>query len=72
MSSSTRNVPATLLLIAGFVCTDVSHMNNQAWSSRQCVSSGSKRTGSTFRGVFKYCERVRPRIAMLENATAID
>lgn len=60
------------MLIAGFECTDVSHMNQRSADARDCVSKSSKRTGSTFNGVYRYREERRPQLVLLENVTSIE
>lgn len=60
------------LLIAGFSCTDVSHMNKDHRAAKDTIAKGDKRTGGTFEGVRQYAARHGPKIMILENVTALD
>ena len=71
-SGSLRPVPAVNVLVAGFACTDVSHMNARRKDARGCINTKSKRTGSTFGGVSDYCRIYRPQLVILENVQALD
>ena len=69
---ASKAVPSVNMVLTGFVCKDVSHMNRHSRGSLGCVRSASKRTGSTFHGMLKYCEIHRLGILLLENAYAIE
>lgn len=53
------------ILVAGFVCKDLSRMNNK----RKDLDSDGE-SGDTWRAVYKYTERFRPGIVLLENVKA--
>jgi site-specific DNA-cytosine methylase len=58
-----ETIPAGLdMLIAGFVCKDLSQMNN----SKKSLDSGGA-SGDTFRAIYTYADRFRPKIVLLEN-----
>jgi site-specific DNA-cytosine methylase len=58
-----ETIPAGLdILIAGFVCKDLSQMNN----SKKSLDSGGE-PGDTFRAIYTYADRFRPMIVLLEN-----
>ena len=58
-------------ILAGFSCTDVSHMNKRSQEARDCVQDKSLRTGSTMDGISKYIEqapgweKLRPRVVQM-------
>ncbi|KAF1941508.1 S-adenosyl-L-methionine-dependent methyltransferase [Clathrospora elynae] len=61
-----ETIPGGLhILIAGFVCKDLSRMNNHA---KGLDSNGE--SGDTWRAVFNYADRYRPSIVLLENVKA--
>ncbi|KAJ4375110.1 hypothetical protein N0V83_002194 [Neocucurbitaria cava] len=53
------------ILIAGFVCKDLSRMNN---NGKNLDSDGE--SGDTWRAVYTYVKRFRPSIVLLENVKA--
>ncbi|KAH7390665.1 hypothetical protein BKA66DRAFT_580830 [Pyrenochaeta sp. MPI-SDFR-AT-0127] len=53
------------ILVAGFVCKDLSRMNN---NGKDLDDDGE--SGDTWRAVYKYVERFRPSIVLLENVKA--
>ncbi|KAJ8114408.1 hypothetical protein OPT61_g3697 [Boeremia exigua] len=56
-------IPAGIdILIAGFVCKDLSSLN----SSKKTVDDQGE-TGDTWRAIYYYAKRFRPRIVLLEN-----
>ncbi len=72
ITTSIRPVRAVMIVVAGFVCTDISHCNLNSKHQRACIKTESARTGKTFSGVYAYCAKFLPRIVLLENVTAID
>ncbi|CAK0904682.1 unnamed protein product, partial [Prorocentrum cordatum] len=73
ISSSTVGVPGSLdVLIAGFVCGDVSSLNVHQGANKDCIAKGTKRTGSTFKGVLDYVASRFPRVMLLENVEAMN
>jgi site-specific DNA-cytosine methylase len=62
---ATVTIPEEIdILIAGFVCKDLSRMNNH---SKNIDEEGE--TGDTFQSVQSYAEKFRPRVVLLENVT---
>ena len=55
-SGGKKVVPPVSAILAGFSCTDVSHMNIHSQAARDCVQDKSLRTGSTMHGISKYIE----------------
>ncbi|ORY13595.1 hypothetical protein BCR34DRAFT_648635 [Clohesyomyces aquaticus] len=56
-------IPGTVdILIAGFVCKDLSLMNNK----RKSIHDDGE-TGDTWRAVYNYAKRYRPKIVLIEN-----
>jgi hypothetical protein len=70
-SGSRRAVPPSTMVMAGFSCTDVSHMNINSTSARSCVIDRSMRTGSTMYGIEQYVSQFQPPFVVLENVAAI-
>jgi len=67
LTGSNRRIPGDLdVLVAGFVCKDLSYMN----SYRKTLDEMGQ-SGSTLHGALDYVERYRPRIVLLENVWAI-
>ena len=60
------SIPTRLdILIAGFVCKDLSRMNNYGKDL-----DGDGESGDTWRAVYTYVKRFRPSIVLLENVKA--
>jgi site-specific DNA-cytosine methylase len=58
-----ESIPACLdILIAGFVCKDLSRLN-----TRQKDLDSDGESGDTWRAIYSYSERFRPSIVLLEN-----
>jgi site-specific DNA-cytosine methylase len=58
-----ESIPACLdILIAGFVCKDLSRLN-----TRQKDLDSDGESGDTWRAIYSYAERFRPSIVLLEN-----
>eukprot|EP00959_Pyramimonas_sp_CCMP1952_P284934 5957078-Pyramimonas_sp.AAC.1 len=64
-------VPPLDIIVAGFSCKAVSHLNKDAPRARTCVATKALSTGVTFDGILGYCRRWRPKIIILENVVAI-
>ena len=64
-------VPSVNRVLTG-LCKGVSHTSRHNWGCLGWVRSASKRTGSTFHGMLKYCEIHMPGIVLLENVKAIE
>ncbi|CAI6335508.1 unnamed protein product [Periconia digitata] len=54
------------ILIAGFVCKDISRLNN----NRKGLDDNGE-SGDTWRAIYSYCKRFRPSIVLLENVTGL-
>ena len=66
-----EDVPAVDIFIAGFVCKSLSSENNQRAAHADCISAGTGKTGSTFEGLRRYVQRVRPKIVICENVVGL-
>ena len=65
------DVPAVDIFIAGFVCKSVSSENNQRDTHGTCIAAGTGKTGSTFDGLRRFVEKVRPKIVICENVVGL-
>lgn len=65
------DVPAVDIFIAGFVCKSVSSENNQRGTHGACIAAGTGKTGSTFEGLRRFVEKVRPKIVICENVVGL-
>ncbi|KAF2649386.1 hypothetical protein K491DRAFT_771566 [Lophiostoma macrostomum CBS 122681] len=57
-------IPTVDMLIAGFVCKDLSHLNNHQKSLDEEGESGD-----TFAAIYSYAKNFRPGVILLENVT---
>lgn len=60
-------IEAVFAWAAGFVCKDVSLLNNESTSSRECVRDGTGRTGMTWGGCMNYEKSHPPDCSFYEN-----
>ena len=71
MTGLQATVPAVDIFIAGFVCKSVPTENNQRHTHGDCTKSGTGNTGSTFEGLRRYVEAVRPKIVICESVAGL-
>ena len=71
MAGLEADVPAVDIFIAGFVCKSVSSENNERGTHGACIVSGTGKTGSTFEGLRRYVQEIRPKIVICENVVGL-
>ena len=59
------------IFVAGFVCKSVSRLNNDAARAATAIWNEMTQTGSTLKAVILYCERLRPKVVILENVLGL-
>ena len=65
------DAPAVDIFIAGFVCNSVSSENSRRGTHGDCIAAGTGKTGSTFEGLRRFVEKVRPKIVICENVVGL-
>ena len=67
MSQSPQKVGSCDLLIAGFVCKAISHLNIHAKKNKDCCALKRTDTGLTLNGIIAYCKAHHPAMGIFEN-----
>ena len=65
------DVPPVDIFIAGFVCKSVSSENTQRGTHAACIAEGTGKTGTTFDGLRRYVQNVRPKLVICENVPGL-
>ena len=60
-----------ICFMGGVVCKSMSTQNNQRHAHGACILSGTGKTGSTFEGLRRYVQKVRPNIVICENVVGL-
>lgn len=71
VSDTDMPIPRCKGTIGGFPCTDVANLNIHASQNKECVASGSLRTGGVFQKIIEYLQHHDLDWAVLENVLGL-